>query len=347
MDDPAVYEELYHYEDGRKLVINKDTQDVLMMKRITHYDEDVFTYLRDNPNEHIPKIRDIIRTDDGLLVTEDQVHGVTFDVIIDDMQMSFKKKISYFYQLLDGLAFLHSAPKPIIHRDLKPSNIMVNDRDQVIIIDYDAAKIYKPDQEDDTVNLGTDGWAAPEQYGFRQSDPRTDIYAVGKMLQKAFPDNRKVQKIASVAESFDPDKRYENVSQLKDALKGRLKLNSRIKPLLPPPGFRTRKWWKMLIAVIVYPFFILLVGGSTSVDGGLADVIYSKILFASIFLVALDICFSWTGIYDILPFMNHKNVFVRILVRIIYAFLSVILVTVIISLIYSGITAFYTTVGSL
>ena len=339
MHDLDTYEELYHYEDGRSLVLNTVTQDVLMMKRLKFFNEEVYNYLYKNPCKYIPKIHDIVKVGDRLIVIEDRVQGVTLDVIMMDDSLTEKERKEYFFQLLDALEFLHSAPNPIIHRDLKPSNIMVTDKGQVMVIDYDAAKIYKADQNDDTTNLGTDGWAAPEQYGFMQSDPRTDIYAVGKMLADAFPGSGRIQKIAAKASSFDPADRYENIRQLRDALKGRIRLNSKLNPLFPPPGFRTFKWWKMLIAVFVYVTFIFLLGGVAAENGSLPDTIFIKILFILLFLVIVDICCSWTGIYDLLPFMTHRNIFIRILAKLIYSVAAFFIVTVIVCLLYAGIVA--------
>lgn len=339
MHDLDGYEELYHYEDGRSLVLNTVTQDVLMMKRLKFFDEEVYDYLYKNPCKFIPKIHDIVKTGESLIVVEDRVQGVTFDVVMMDKSLTDKARKQYFFQLLDGLEFLHSAPKPIIHRDLKPSNIMVTDKGQVMIIDYDAAKIYKADQDDDTTNLGTDGWAAPEQYGFMQSDPRTDIYAVGKMLAEAFPDNGRIQKVASKASSFDPEDRYRNVGQLRYALMGRVLLNSKLNPLWPPPGFRTLKWWKMLIALFIYVIAFFFIGAIAAEGGKLQDNLFVKALFLMLFLVILDIWCSWTGLFDLLPFMMHKNIFIRIVAKLIYSAAAFFIVIVIICLIYAGIMA--------
>ena len=79
--------------------------------------------------------------------------------------LTFAERVDILAQICDGLEFLHSANPSIIHRDIKASNIMVTDDFVVKIIDYDAAKIYVTGQTKDTMMIGTQGLAAPEQYG--------------------------------------------------------------------------------------------------------------------------------------------------------------------------------------
>lgn len=319
MNDLTGYKELYHYDNKRSLVINELTGDVRMMKILSHYDEKVYAYLRSNTNKHIPKIYECFKdSSNKLIVIEEFIQGNTFDVLISDRKMPDKTKLGFFLDLLEGLEFLHSAPEPIIHRDLKPSNIMVTESGEVKILDYDAAKIYKPDCSGDTTYLGTDGVAAPEQYGFMQSDPRSDVYAVGRMLTTAFPDNARIQKIAARASAFDPDGRYSNARELADVLSRRLSPKFKLKPLIPPPGFRTGKVWKMLLAIPSYLIFIYYVITFGSESNTLPERIVLKINLGLFIFVVIDICNSWTGLFDILPFMSHRNRFLRYLFKLIY-----------------------------
>lgn len=54
----------------------------------------------------------------------------------------------------------------------------------MFLLDMNVAKWYDPDQTDDTRYLGTPFFAAPEQigYGFTASSEKSDIYAVGVLL---------------------------------------------------------------------------------------------------------------------------------------------------------------------
>ena len=318
MNNLSEYRELYHYDDKHSLVINQITGDVRMMKKLTHYDESVYAFLSTNPNKYIPVIYGVFKdSDNNLIVIEEFIQGNTFDMLINDRTIPDKKKLNFFLELLEGLTFLHNAPNPIIHRDLKPSNLMVTEKGEVKILDYDAAKVYKPNRTGDTTFLGTDGVAAPEQYGFMQSDPRSDVYAVGKMLTAAFPNDSRILKIAEKASSFDPANRYSNARELSDALARRIHPTTKLKNPFPPPGFRTRKWWKMVLASVFYLWMILHLIDFHGNDDPVYN--FASFIYVIVFtLFGLDICNSWTGLYDSLPFITHKNFFIRSLFKILY-----------------------------
>ena len=126
------------------------------------------------------------------------------------------------YQLLMALQKLHSLIPPIIHRDIKPENILITADNRLFLIDFDAAREYsETERENDTILLGTKGYAAPEQYGFSQTDVRTDIYSVGVVCNlliehTSFTSTTKhrLQKIMDKATMFDPDKRYQTVTEM-------------------------------------------------------------------------------------------------------------------------------------
>ena len=92
----------------------------------------------------------------------------------------------YMAGLCEILERLHAHNPPLIHRDLKPSNIIITSCGNVMLLDFNAARFYsgEPGRESDTRLLGTKGYAAPEQYGFGESSPQTDIYSIGRILQE-------------------------------------------------------------------------------------------------------------------------------------------------------------------
>lgn len=95
---------------------------------------------------------------------------------------TFSQMIHIGLQLCSALIYLHGQQPPIIHRDLKPSNVMIDSKGHVKLIDLGISRQYKLGQLQDTVQLGTVGYAAPEQEGAGQSDARTDIYGLGGLF---------------------------------------------------------------------------------------------------------------------------------------------------------------------
>ena len=132
----------------------------------------------------IPRIVDIINTADSCLIVMDYVEGHTLNKLLLESGIQDESfVIDIAKQLADVLDHLHSRPDPIIYRDLKPANIMLQPDGKIKLVDFGTARQYKPNAIQDTVNLGTIGYAAPEQYGgMGQTDPRTDIYALGVTL---------------------------------------------------------------------------------------------------------------------------------------------------------------------
>ncbi|MDR2572702.1 MAG: serine/threonine protein kinase [Oscillospiraceae bacterium] len=130
--------------------------------------------------------------------------------------------------LCDVLSYLHSQPQPIIHRDIKPSNIIINTDDNTItLIDFGISRKYQENAENDTAYFGTQKFAPPEQYGFAQTDCRTDIYSLGVVMRywlTGMTDkNTKIQDktlehIASKCTALAPESRYQSADALKKAL---------------------------------------------------------------------------------------------------------------------------------
>ena len=94
-----------------------------------------------------------------------------------------KEALQIAYELAGIMRYLHGRRKPVIYRDLKPSNIVMKPDGHICLIDFGAARFYEAGDASDTLNLGTLGFAAPEQYGnLGQTDPRTDIYCFGMTI---------------------------------------------------------------------------------------------------------------------------------------------------------------------
>ncbi len=145
-----------------------------------------------HPN--LPHIVDYIQSDlsqSGYLVM-DYVEGET---LLDRFlkagnRLPLERIISYAIQLCEVLHYLHQQPDPIIHRDLKPANLMIDEHERMILIDFGTARKYKEGITNDTVQIGTIGFAAPEQFEQMQTDCRTDLYSLGAILYYLLSDGQ-------------------------------------------------------------------------------------------------------------------------------------------------------------
>ncbi|WP_339202331.1 serine/threonine-protein kinase [Paenibacillus sp. FSL P2-0322] len=114
----------------------------------------------------------------------DYIEGITLEAYMKGYQGYIPQEqiVPFALQLLDVLDYLHTRQPPVIYRDLKPTNIMLTPEMEFILIDFGIARSYKAEVDQDTVKLGTVGFAAPEQYGAGQTDARSDLYSLGALL---------------------------------------------------------------------------------------------------------------------------------------------------------------------
>ncbi len=156
---------------NNEVVLNKVPDDTELMKRLDH--------------PAIPRIVDIIDKEDDpqIYIVMDYVEGESLDKILEEYgAQSQDLVIDWAKQICDTLGYLHSQKPPIIYRDMKPANIMLKPEGNLKIIDFGISREYKEQNLADTTVLGTKGYAPPEQFGSRQTDARSDIYALGMTM---------------------------------------------------------------------------------------------------------------------------------------------------------------------
>lgn len=183
---------------------------------------------------HLPHIFDCRRDGDNLVVIMEYLSGRTLEDEVRDAGNGRDLACRLFPQICDVATELHeSLGKPVIHRDIKPSNIMVT-WDNVYLIDLGIARSFFEGATADTRQFGTRSYAPPEQFGYKQTDVRSDVYALGMllyfMLTGETPDPMlaatgfadcsvppSLKKVLSIATEFDPANRYRSAAELRDA----------------------------------------------------------------------------------------------------------------------------------
>jgi serine/threonine protein kinase len=135
----------------------------------------------------LPRVTDYFSQANKHFLVMDYVDGQSLLELLETRTTPFpvSRVLDWGLQLCDVLAYLHRQVPPIIYRDLKPENIIAStNRERVRLIDFGAARTYKPKQGKDTTAIGTPGYAPPEQYGKGQTDSRSDVYALGATLHQ-------------------------------------------------------------------------------------------------------------------------------------------------------------------
>ncbi len=158
-------------------------------------------------------------------VLREYVPGETLSQLAQDQVFTEEEVIRIGLQLCDQLHALHSMTPSVIHRDIKPQNVVLRSDGTAVLIDFGIARV-RTEKDADTVAFGTQGFSPPEQYGFSQTDARSDIYSLGILLYwllhretKVTRNSRSaVEKVIERCVFFDPDKRFDNVEQVKRAL---------------------------------------------------------------------------------------------------------------------------------
>ncbi|MDO4383093.1 MAG: serine/threonine-protein kinase [Eubacteriales bacterium] len=264
------------------LIKHNLTDEIYTKKILRRFSFDVYLQLQTAQIPGIPQIHEMIPDGDSLILIEDYIHGQTLDQLLKQKgTLSEEEVFAILLPLCDTLGKLHRLNPPVVHRDLKLSNIIRTDSGAIYIVDFDTARNYEPGLEQDTELLGTKEYASPEQYGFGQSDARSDIYALGviinRLLTGEYPKHQlcegPLQPIVTRCTRMDPEARFNTVEELigeLEAIINRKEIFSKtwflekkriaLEKLKPYtlPGFRTGVRWKKVLAILGYAYCILV-----------------------------------------------------------------------------------------
>jgi|GEM_PF-1664746 len=156
------------------------------------------------------------------------IEGIAFSRIVRTRRFSSEETVSFALRLCDILCYLHNLPLPVLHRDIKPENIVVDEAENVYLIDFGISRIVRDAEKKDTSIAATAAYAPPEQYGFLPTDARSDIYALGVVMNEMItgstelsgniPD-KGLRRIIRKCTAFSPADRYPNAERLRKDLK--------------------------------------------------------------------------------------------------------------------------------
>lgn len=225
----SFYRELTVLDEKKNIVLVQDIRnsELCVKKTLDIYSRDVYEQLASVRIEGVPAVKECVADDGKLIVVEEYVQGRSLNQVLDEQGLlNEEQAYEIAVQLVDILVRLHQLEPAIVHRDIKPSNIIIEKNGHVNLIDFNAARHVNADKNEDTRMLGTVYFAAPEQFGFGQSDERTDIYGLGATINYIMTGDKPGAGIAECRFSdilkkclmVDAKDRYQSAEELRGVL---------------------------------------------------------------------------------------------------------------------------------
>ena len=235
----TVYECLKESEDSSTFLVKETVTGILCVlkwgrNRQTEFlrnEMEIMKKMADRKLSGIPKAYRIFEENGEVYLVREYIEGMSLaQMVLQKGGISEAEICRISRKICQTAEQFQNPDEPMIHRDIKPENIVVTPGGEVVFIDFGTMRSYKKDGSRDTFVVGTRGTAAPEQYGYIQTDQRTDVYAIGQtmlyMVSESYEMNqlsecavsRRMKKIIEKACSFEPDKRYGDAAQLRRAV---------------------------------------------------------------------------------------------------------------------------------
>ena len=235
----TVYECLKESEDSSTFLVKETVTGILCVLKwgrnrqaeFLRNEMEIMEKMADRKLSGIPKTYRIFEENGEVYLVREYIEGMSLaQMVLQKGGISEAEICRISRKICQTAEQFQNPDEPMIHRDIKPENIVVTPGGEVVFIDFGTMRSYKKDGSRDTFVVGTRGTAAPEQYGYIQTDQRTDVYAIGQtmlyMVSESYEMNqlsecavsRRMKKIIEKACSFEPDKRYGDAAQLRRAV---------------------------------------------------------------------------------------------------------------------------------
>lgn len=235
----TVYECLKESEDSSTFLVKETVTGILCVLKwgrnrqaeFLRNEMEIMEKMADRKLSGVPKAYRIFEENGEVYLVREYIEGMSLaQMVLQKGGISEAEICRISRKICQTAEQFQNPDEPMIHRDIKPENIVVTPGGEVVFIDFGTMRSYKKDGSRDTFVVGTRGTAAPEQYGYTQTDQRTDVYAIGQtmlyMVSESYEMNqlsecavsRRMKKIIEKACSFEPDKRYGDAAQLRRAV---------------------------------------------------------------------------------------------------------------------------------
>ena len=222
--------------DGMTELVTLDGSGLFVRKRIASglARRSVWAALADCGCDRLPHVEATYEMPEEFVVVYDFVPGDTLERVVETRgRLSIDEASRLVAQVCEAAGALHA--RGVIHRDISPTNVIVA-ADGAHLVDLGIARMRVEGVSHDTTSLGTWGFASPEQYGFAQTDARSDVYSIGRLLGYALtgvrPDADEyeglladetvvpaaVRAVIDRACAFEPSARYQSAAELSGAV---------------------------------------------------------------------------------------------------------------------------------
>ena len=235
----TVYESLKEGEDSWTVLVKETATGILCVLKwgrkiqaeMLRNEMEILQKLTEMGLTGIPKGYRIFEENGGVYFLREYIEGTPLSqMVMQKGGIQERELCKISLKICQAVEEFQKLEDPMIHRDIKPENIVVTPTGETVFIDFGTMRSYKKDSQRDTFVVGTRGTAAPEQYGYRQTNQRTDVYAIGQTMLYMVTESyeldqlseckisRKLKKIIEKACSFEPDKRYADAAELRKAI---------------------------------------------------------------------------------------------------------------------------------
>ncbi len=279
LDKYELLECLSSGDDHETLLVKSRTGDALCVAKCYHAGHPLFSEaepeaIRGLSHPALPRFICEYNTDKMRCILRQYVEGKPLDKLPVPAAKDVARSICA--QLCGVLSYLHNQTPPIIHRDIKPQNVIISDDGKISLIDFGISRVFNKSARGDTVAFGTQAFAPPEQYGFSQTDCRSDIYSLGVLLCWLLTGNVSLETlgnshldhIAAKCAAFDPCNRYKNAGDVMRA----------IQRSQPAQIKRRRHIGSFIAAALIFVLAILALNGQNiqTAKGIPADITFSE-----------------------------------------------------------------------
>lgn len=254
-----------------KTALLKTTGDFLFAETLLN-EKNILEFIHQQDHsiaDSFPKNLEAVHTSDTYYYIRSYIEGKTLEELCESNLkkpgMSPSLALSYAIQLTELLQFLHNLKPPVIHRDIKPQNVVIDSNGICHFIDMGISRFFDHSKKSDTLIMGTRITAPPEQFGYQQTDTRSDLYSLGIVLYYCITGEYEIheqhlaeldpviQNIITKATMFDPNKRYQSAEELlPDLLSARYPLSQTAFSIVHSKQNSFKKSFTLLLSLILF-----------------------------------------------------------------------------------------------